>query len=311
MIYEDVESTCEYGFCLGADEFYEETSESIDLWVGWLKKESILLTFEEDFTIIKEIGRGSSSIVYLAESVATHKQYAAKCVEKSLLRKDKNFFNNLIQEIKVLFYLEHPSIIKLFHVYETSEYVYLILEYLPHEDLYKRILQKKILSEEDCSRFAKNLLDVLDYMHSKHIVHRDLKLENIIMTSDNDYSFKIVDFGLSYESEECQNEICGSPGYIAPEILRRCKYNQKVDIFSAGVLMYTIITGQHPFKARKPSRILSKNMKCLIKDHILLKDLAREFVMSMLQPKPEKRPYATNLKNHPWIVNLNFPSDDF
>ncbi|OMJ88017.1 hypothetical protein SteCoe_10178 [Stentor coeruleus] len=222
MIYEDIESTCEYNICLRGDNFYKETLESSDIWLEWLKKRYILTTFEEDFILIKEIGRGSSSIVYLAESTETHVQYAAKCVEKSLLRKDKNFLNNLIQEIKVLFYLEHPSIIKLFYVYETSEYVYLILEYLPHEDLYNRILQKKILSEEDCSRFAKNLLDVLDYMHSKHIVHRDLKLENIIMTSDNDYNFKIVDFGLSYESEEYQNEICGSPGYIAPEILRRC-----------------------------------------------------------------------------------------
>jgi serine/threonine protein kinase len=302
--YEETSDGPNFGFRLGRKDFYAESSESLDRWIECLKKICIASTFEEDFAIIKEIGKGSSSTVYLVEDLETRKQHAAKCVNKSLLREKKSSFRNLIQEIKVLYELDHPNIVDLYYVYETSDCIYMIMEYFPQGDLYKRILQKKYFSEEDCVKFASALLDALDYMHSRHIVHRDLKLENIMMTGENDYGFKIIDFGLSYEGFEMQTERCGSPGYIAPEMLRKCKYNHRVDIFSAGVIMYIIVTGQHPFNASSASKILSKNMKCKVKDHFMLKDRAKEFVMNLLQPLPQNRPDAMCFLDHPWISNL-------
>ncbi|OMJ79166.1 hypothetical protein SteCoe_20866 [Stentor coeruleus] len=301
--YEETLGELTFGFRLSHKDFFTNSSESLDIWLEWLKKTSIACTFEEDFAIIKEIGKGSSSTVYLVEDIETRKQYAAKCIKKSHIKAKKNAFRNLVQEIKALYKLKHPNIIELYYVYETSDCIYLILEYFPYGDLYKRVLKKNFFDKDDCVKFAKNLLDTLDYMHNEKVVHRDLKLENIMMINDNDYNFKIIDFGLCYEGEDYQNERCGSPGYIAPEMLKKCKYNHKVDIFSAGVILYIIITGQHPFNAKGTENILRKNMNCFIKDHPMLEKVEKDFVMNMLQALPQNRPEAIHLLDHPWIFN--------
>lgn len=301
--YEESLNELAFGFRLGHKDFFTNSSESLDNWLNWLKKTSIVCTFEEDFAIIKQLGKGSSSTVYLVEDLETRKQYAAKCITKSHIEAKKNAFRNLVQEIKALYKLKHPNIVELYYVYETPDCIYLILEYFQYGDLYKRVLKKSLFNKDDCVRFAKNLLDALDYMHNEKVVHRDLKLENIMMINDNDYNFKIIDFGLCYEGEDYQNEMCGSPGYIAPEMLRKCKYNHKADIFSAGVILYIIITGQHPFNAKSAESILRNNLNCVIKDHAMLKVVEKDFVMNMLQALPQNRPEAVHLLDHPWLFN--------
>ncbi len=159
-----------------------------------------------------------------------------------------------MQEIAILRGLRHPRILKLFEVYEGHEYVHLILEYLKGGELFDRIQAKGGFSEADAARIMSRLLEVVAFCHNKGVIHRDLKPENIILTqasnayhvrdTDSDLNFKIVDFGLATQIEASKDLtlVCGSPGYVAPEILRHEGYNLKADVFSCGVILYALYT---------------------------------------------------------------------
>ena len=241
--------------------------------------------------------------MYLVQDLEDKKEYAAKCIEKTYFNEHPVALRNLIEEIKILYECDHPYVSELFNVYETPDCIYLIMEYFPHGDLYKRISSKKVFSEETCAKFAKNMLEVLDYLDSIHVIHRDLKLENIMMTSDNDFDFKLADFGLAYENVSDHSERCGSPGYIAPEVLKKCKYNSKIDVFSAGVILYILMTGNHPFNDSSSDKILEKNKHCIYKTKTLKSEIARDFIVSMMTADPNERPSAAQLLEHPWIFN--------
>lgn len=289
-----------FGFKLGTKDFFVDSSLVLDSIIEEFRGSCVLTEFEEDFAVIKLLGKGSSSQVYLVQELLTCRDFAAKCINKKKLTETPNLFRNLIQEIRVLRQVDHPSIVKLFYVYETQYCIYLVLEYSPYGDLYKRILQKKTFDEKDSMRFARNLLEVLEYLHSKSIVHRDIKLENIVMSSENDYAFKLIDFGLSYCYEQHNSEKCGSPGYIAPEVLEGFPYNHKIDVFGAGVLVYITLTGNHPFNASNNEKIIHNNQNCLYKPEAL-KGLARDFVTKMLVKDPEERYEIWQLLDHPWL----------
>ena len=297
---EESENSTVFGFQLGTKDFFVDSSLMLDNIIDDLRGQCILNTFEEDFAVIKQLGRGNSSVVHLVQELRTQKEFAAKCINKRKLTEKPNLLKNITQEIKILRDLDHPFIIKLFYVYETPTCIYLILEYSPYGDLYKRISQKKNFTEKDSIAFTRNIFEVLEYLHSKSIVHRDIKLENIIMTSEYDYTFKLIDFGLSYSFGEHNSEKCGSPGYIAPEVLEGKYYCQKIDVFSAGVLVYIFLTGNHPFNASNSEKILNNNLKCLYKLDAL-KGLAKDFISKVLVKDPDERLEAWQLLEHPWL----------
>lgn len=139
--------------------------------------------------------------------------------------------------------IDHNHTIKLYEVYESEKYIHLVFEYLDGGELFERIKSKGNYQEKDAINVMRNLLEALDYLHSKGIVHRDLKPENLILASkDNDYNLKIADFGLAsfIKKGELLKLRCGSPGYVAPELLEDKGYNSKADIFSAGVILYVM-----------------------------------------------------------------------
>lgn len=139
--------------------------------------------------------------------------------------------------------MNHENIIKLHEVHENDTNIYLVLELLRGGELFERIVKKGIYTEKDAAVLMKKLLSALDYMHSKGIMHRDIKPENLILKDpDNNHDVKIADFGLAtvVSQGEYLFRRCGTPGYVAPEILADEKYDQKVDIFSAGVILYIL-----------------------------------------------------------------------
>ena len=293
-----------YGFRLGKKEFYCKNSKQLDEIIAIVTKYCISDTFEEDFAVIKKIGQGITSTVYLIEDLFTHTQYAAKCINKSYLLSRPSSLSNLINEIEILSTLSHPNIIQLHHIYETSETVNLVLDYLPHGDLHKRLSVQKSFSEEDCARLARNLIETLDYLQSKSIVHRDLKLENIVMTAENNFSFKVIDFGLAAKCKSKLMGRCGTPGYIAPEVIEGKEYDSKADIFSAGVIIYISLTGKHPFNASNTLKILDKNFQCWVDFNRIEKGLAKELVMTMLKKQPRDRMDPEMLLDLNWMRGI-------
>ena len=144
--------------------------------------------------------------------------------------------------------VDHPNVIKLHEVFETRKYIHLILSHLQGEDLFKRIRTKSLYKESDAIPIMRDFLSGLDHLHTQLIMHRDLKPENLIFAKqDDDSVLQITDFGLTLQmqgKDQLFHDQCGSPGYVAPEVLRQEGYNQQCDMFSAGVILYTILTGK-------------------------------------------------------------------
>ena len=145
-------------------------------------------------------------------------------------------------------FMDHENVIQLYEVYESTKYIHLVVPHLTGGELFKQINQKGLYRESDCMPVVKNFLTGLAYLHDNLIMHRDLKPENLIFASkDDNLSIIISDFGLAIQLESPAQKLkmkCGSPGYVAPEVLDNLEYNCKADIFSAGAILFCMLTGR-------------------------------------------------------------------
>ena len=174
----------------------------------------------------------------------------------------------MINEINIMRRLDQENIIKFYEAHENESYIHLIVEVLKGGELFDRVADNGAFIEKDTCLLMKRLLKALSYLHSKGIMHRDLKLENLILKdNDNNYDVKLADFGLATLTSQSDQlfKRCGTPGYVAPEILNDKKYDQKVDIFSAGVILYILLIGASPFPGKSYNEILIKNKNCQVK----------------------------------------------
>ena len=148
----------------------------------------------------------------------------------------------MVNEIILMKILDHPNIIKLYEVYEGEYHIYLVMELLKGGELFDRIVKKGINKEKDACIIIVRLLSALEYLHELGIMHRDIKPENLILKDEKDFEIKLADFGLAefVTKTDLLFRRCGTPGYVAPEILADKPYDTKVDVFSAGVILYIL-----------------------------------------------------------------------
>jgi serine/threonine protein kinase len=309
---EDNEVEERFGFKLGHghnyQDFYTENVEMLETWLAHLSKVAIMSELEDDYAIIKEVGKGNYATVYLAQDLENHKQYCVKSMNKEIIRKTSRGPSAVISEIEIMRKVNHPMLVTLHRVYENEDFVHLVIDFIEGGDLFHRIQRKEKFPEDVASKFIANMLEGLKYLHSLNIVHRDLKPENILMVSnDNDYEFKICDFGLACIAGDDQILRCGSPGYVAPEILMKKSYNKKVDLFSAGIILYIIVSGRVPFYGNTSNEILIKNKECRLHFHEKYwKHISRDaidLVLKLTDPDPNLRLSADKALRHPWIVS--------
>jgi len=307
---EEGNSEQKYGFRVSHGDicrhFYTKSSEELDQWLIHLSKIGIMTDIKNDYTFKKVLGTGSFAHVYLAVDVENNQEYAIKSIQKALIQSKSNFMA-LVNEIDILRSLNHPTITKLHKVYESPHHIHLVLDYAPGGDLLHRILNKGPFSEEKAAKLIKNILKVLEYLESKNIAHRDIKLENILMMSDdNDNKIKITDFGLASLTTTELTQNCGSPGYVAPEILKKKPYGSKVDVFSVGVVLYIILSGRAPFAGKNPRETLIKNRDCAILFYDeYWKNISRQAINAVLyltRSQPKIRPSAKEALEHEWFL---------
>lgn len=302
---EESETGDRQGFQLNGQFFYTDSKSDLDDCIKIFQKICVFTHIEDYFVFIKEIGIGSTSIVYLAEDIEKHHKFAVKCIKKTYLEKPQSL-RNLSNEIKIMRKIDHKNVCKLYSVFESEDQVYLVTEYIPNGSLLKLISTKDDLPESAVLKFMRNFTETLEYLHSQNIVHRDIKLENIlILSKSNEIEFKLIDFGLAYISNFPQKRKCGSPGYVAPEMLRDEEYDSKIDIFSAGVVFFIMLHKKHPFEAKNLKKILMKNVECRVKVHKNVSSLAADCLKVMLDPLPEVRPSASQLLEHPCLAVKN------
>lgn len=297
-----------YGFrltnsCVRQD-FYVDSQSMLDQWLDHLQPVTILLDFERDFCVLKKLGRGTYAEVNLAERCEDHAWVAVKTIKKTLLRTGENLERH-IEEIKALRVLRHPRVLRLLRVYEGEEELHLVTDYMSGGDLCSRITERQKYTESKAACLFRRLLEVVGYIHNQGVVHRDIKAENILMTED-DCEFKLGDFGLATELlEGGLHHPCGSPGYLAPEMLRRPTYTKQVDAFSCGVLLYYLLCGQLPFDGDSSSAVLTKNRACRIYfQPSLWSDVSKtaiELVLKLTHPDPLQRLTPEQALQHSWL----------
>ena len=309
--YEERENTKVYGFTIffGSEKiyFYVENERNLNDWRESISKVGVISEFSNDFVVIKKLGSGKFGQVYLVRNLLTHKEFAMKSIEK-LQTFSSAEIDSIISEIQILRKIDHPSITKLHRVYESKKHIKLVLDYCPFGTLLSRIQLRKKFCEKTTKALARNLFRAVQYLHSNQLIHRDIKLENIFMISENDDTqIKLGDFGLACYINETQDKKSGSPGYIAPEILLNKKYNEKIDIFSCGTVIYTLLSGTFPFEGNSFNQILFSNYKCKISfEEMIWEKLsysAINFTSKLLEVNPDLRPSINSVLDMEWINN--------
>ena len=279
----------------------------------------------EYYEIICQLGKGSYGKVYEVKNKTTGEIRACKQLSKSNISNLKKFQ----REIQILIKTDHPNIIKLFEIFEDDRFIYLIMEKCNGGELFDRIIDhiqsKNMYTEKDAAKLFQQIMSAIVYCHDNGIAHRDLKPENLLYInkgSEINNPIKVIDFGLSrnFEEQSKMNTKVGTAYYVAPEVLNG-KYNEKCDVWSAGVILYILLTGEPPFNGPNDNVIYNKIKKMHFfpnKSFDKISKEAMDLIQKCICPE-ENRLTAQEVLNHPWFniinkndcVNLDFNIDNF
>ena len=262
-----------------------------------------------DFEIIKIIGSGSFGKVKLAQHKKTKVKYAIKEIDKQKTNnKDgKPYFR---REIEIMYKVNHPNIVKLYSHFEDEKYCYFLMEYVQKGTLFQEIGQTENYEPKKKATLMKELICAIYYLHNMNppIVHRDIKPENVLI--DKNGHVKLTDFGWSnyINNKEIRSTYCGTPVYLAPEMITLIGHDQHLDIWCIGVLMFELLTGEVPFKG-KDLKSLSGNILSL--NILWPRDInpeAKNLIGKILKPEPKERLSLEEMLKHPFFTkHLNNP----
>jgi len=262
-------------------------------------------TVEDKYDLKDVLGTGAFSQVRLAESKEDGQMHAIKIIDKKALRGKEDSLEN---EIRVLKRLDHKNVVKLLEAYESRTCVYLVMELVTGGELFDRIVEKGSYSEKDAADLIKQVLSAVAYMHEEGVVHRDLKPENLLYYSpDADSKIMISDFGLSkMEESGVMATACGTPGYVAPEVLAQKPYGKAVDVWSIGVISYILLCGYPPFYDENDANLFAQILKGEFEfDSPYWDDIseeAKDFIRSLMCVNVENRLTCHNALEHCWIT---------
>lgn len=271
--------------------------------------------FLQQYTLLEKLGKGHFAEVYLCVEKATGQRFAVKIFTKHPGVEDRSKTEGLQQEIGVLMGVSHPNVLCLKDTFNERDRVYLVLELAPEGELFNYIVMKQKLSEDESRKLFVQLFQGIKYLHERNIVHRDIKPENILLV-DKNLHVKLADFGLAkiIGEESFTTTLCGTPSYVAPEILadsKQRKYTKAVDVWSLGVVLYICLCGFPPFSDELYSRdfpfTLSQQIKSGRFDYPSpywdsVGDPALDLIDSMLIVDPEKRFTIDQCLQHPWLT---------
>ncbi|XP_055492801.1 serine/threonine-protein kinase DCLK1a isoform X1 [Leucoraja erinacea] len=270
----------------------------------------------ERYKVGRTIGDGNFAIVKDCIERSTSREYALKIINKSKCRGKEHMIQN---EVSILRRVKHPNIVLLIEEMDTPNELYLVMELVKGGDLFDAIASTNKYTERDASGMLYNLASAIKYLHSLNIVHRDIKPENLLVYEhqDGSKSLKLGDFGLATVVDGPLYTVCGTPTYVAPEIIAETGYGLKVDIWAAGVITYILLCGFPPFRGQS-------NDQEVLFDQILMghqefpspyweniSDSAKDLITMMLQVDIEQRYSAQQLLDHPWVNDDGLPENEY
>ena len=257
------------------------------------------------FILGEKLGQGTFGIVVLAKHQITGEKVAIKILDKEKIIQEADK-TRIEREIKILKNLRHNNIVHLYDIKETSNSLYIIMEYIQGKELFDYIVSKKRLSEIEACNFYQQIISGIEYLGKIRVVHRDIKPENLLL--DNKNKIKIVDFGLSniYPNNELLQTACGSPCYAAPEMINGELYKGLgADIWSSGIVLYAMLCGYLPFEDGDNEILYKKITDGKFKTPKYLSENCKDILHKILNVDPKKRYTIKQIKKHPWFNLIN------
>lgn len=267
-------------------------------------------TLQADFKLKTVLGEGASGFVRLARD-ADGREFAVKTLHKEEEKTGSAHEPTVEAEVKIHLTLDHPHIVRLEQVYETEDDLSLVIEHMAGGDLYSRWKQIRKFPEREAAACISQILLGVSYLHAQGVVHRDLKMENVMYKDAACTYLKIIDVGLATRWDRVHNitHACGTPCYLAPEAWRR-SYTDKADMWAVGLMAFELLTGQSPFQARSKKdklRMIQRGQVTYSISFRMLSAGAQSFVKSLLSVDPASRLSAVEALQHEWIRGFHHP----
>uniref|UniRef100_A0AAQ5Y0U5 non-specific serine/threonine protein kinase n=1 Tax=Amphiprion ocellaris TaxID=80972 RepID=A0AAQ5Y0U5_AMPOC len=253
------------------------------------------------YEIIRTLGKGNFAVVKLAKHKVTKTQVAIKIIDKTRLNPSN--LEKIYREVQIMKLLNHPHIIKLYQVMETKDMLYIVTEYAKNGEMFDHLTSNGRMSEDEARKKFWQILTAVDYCHRHHIVHRDLKTENLLL--DANMNIKLADFGFGnfYNAGEPLSTWCGSPPYAAPEVFEGKEYEgPQLDIWSLGVVLYVLVCGSLPFDGPSLPALRQRVTEGRFRIPFFMSQDCENLIRKMLVVDPAKRISVAQIKQHRWML---------
>ncbi|ORE05185.1 kinase-like protein [Rhizopus microsporus var. microsporus] len=257
----------------------------------------------DDFILKRTVGTGSFGRVHLAQSKVNGKHYAIKALDKyDVVRlKQVEHINN---EPTILREVAHPFVVTLWDAFQDDTHLFMVMDYVPGGELFSILRKQKKFDEQTAKFYAAEVVLALAYLHEKDIVYRDLKPENILV--DDRGHVKLTDFGFAKRIEDTTWTVCGTPDYLAPEIIISKGYTKAVDWWGLGVLIYEMVTGKAPFIDKNPVNLYQKILECRVEWPEDMSPELKDLLQNLLTSDLEVRFTSKEIKKHAWFDSIDF-----
>lgn len=263
----------------------------------------------QNYKIGAVLGSGSFGQVRLCTRITDGEVFAVKIMAKTPPKKSPKVDHEFMfkNEVDMLQQLEHENVVRFLEFYEDKHFLYAVMEKCDGGELFTKIVKNKKFTEADASALARQMLSAIHYVHSLQIVHRDIKAENFLFKQKEDPSpLLLIDFGMAtrlVDNDKILTQLCGSPHYVAPELIRR-QYRFQVDMWALGVMIYLMLFGKYPFEAQDHKTIVQQILKTepdYAKGTVRPSPLAVDFMKRLLAKNPERRMTAAEALEHAWV----------
>ncbi|XP_053088886.1 MAP/microtubule affinity-regulating kinase 3a isoform X1 [Pangasianodon hypophthalmus] len=253
-----------------------------------------------NYRLLKTIGKGNFAKVKLGRHILTGREVAVKIIDRTQL--NPTSLQKLFREVRIMKILNHPNIVKLFEVIETERNLYLVMEYASGGEVFDYLVTHGRMKEKEARAKFRQIVSAVQYCHQKHIVHRDLKAENLLL--DADMNIKIADFGFSnqFTVGNKLDTFCGSPPYAAPELFQGKKYDgPEVDVWSLGVILYTLVSGSLPFDGQNLKELRERVLRGKYRIPFYMSTDCENLLKRFLVLNPAKRGTLEQIMKDRWI----------
>ena len=252
-----------------------------------------------NYEIMQTLGTGTTGKVKLGKAKDSDQKVAIKIIKKALFEAKPDMKRKITRETALMRFIDHPHLLKLIEILESPRHLYIIMEYAPNGELFDYLVSRGKLSVENALRLFRQIIYGLDYLHSHGFCHRDLKPENILLDQAN--QVKIGDFGFArWMRDNIAETSCGSPHYAAPEVIRGIPYDGRcADVWSSGVILYTLLCGKLPFNDQSIRNLLAKVKSGHFTMPTEIPPPIQQLISQMLTVDVTQRINIDQIKKHP------------